>query len=120
MLWRRSRKGTVLDVFAFGLEDAGMHTGMRENFAQKRQFQPELGFKSEARFLWCVFPDQPPLGLFFTPARKSKFSDAGFVEVAEAFGNHAVVLLLGGLREREIEALFVREGDGNTAVLRRV
>jgi hypothetical protein len=36
----------------------------------------------------------------FVAIFEREFSDAGFVELAEAFGDHAVVLFLGGACER--------------------
>ena len=65
--------------------------------------------------VWVEF-----LCLIFASVGESEFSDARFVEVAETFCNHAVVLLLGGLGEREVEALLMGEGEGDAAVLRRV
>jgi hypothetical protein len=38
-----------------------------------------------------------------------ELGDAGFVEVAEVFGDHAVVLFLRGAREWQIEAEVARE-----------
>jgi hypothetical protein len=60
------------------------------------------------------------LCLIFASVGESEFSDARFVEVAETFCNHAVVLLLGGFGKREIEALLVGEGESDAAVLSRV
>ena len=40
----------------------------------------------------------------FRSLAKRKLCDAGFIEFAEAGGHHAVVLLLGGVRERQNEA----------------
>ena len=37
---------------------------------------------------------------WFVPVFEGELGDAGFVEIAEAFGDHAIVLLLGGARER--------------------
>jgi hypothetical protein len=39
---------------------------------------------------------------------EGELGDAGFVEVAETFGDHAVVLFLGGAGERQIEAEVAR------------
>jgi hypothetical protein len=45
-----------------------------------------------------------------------EFGDAGLVEVAAAFGDHAVVLFLCGAREWQIEAKTSREFDRDPAV----
>ena len=45
-----------------------------------------------------------------------ELGDAGFVELAEAFGDHAIVLFLGGARERQIEAEVAREIERDPAV----
>ena len=45
----------------------------------------------------------------FAAIVKREFGDAGFVEVAETFGDHAVVLFLGGARERQIETEVARQ-----------
>ena len=45
-----------------------------------------------------------------------ELGDAGFVEVAETFGDHAVVLFLGGARERQIETEIARELENDPAV----
>ena len=49
-----------------------------------------------------------------------ELGDAGFVEIAEAFGGHAVVLFLRGLRERQVEAEIAREFERDPAVFRGV
>ena len=46
-----------------------------------------------------------------------ELGDAGFVEVAEVFGDHAVVLCLCGAREWQIEAEIARELECDPAVL---
>ena len=53
----------------------------------------------------------------FVAIFEGELGDAGFVEIAEAFGDHAVVLFLGRARERQIEANAAREREGNAAVL---
>ena len=45
-----------------------------------------------------------------------ELGDAGFVEFAEAFGDHAVVLFLCGAGEWQIEAESAREFESNPAV----
>ena len=50
------------------------------------------------------------------PIFEGEFGDAGFVEVAEAFGDHAVVLVFGCARERQIETEFAREFERDPAV----
>ena len=52
----------------------------------------------------------------FVAVFEGELGDAGFVEVAEAFGDHAVVLFLCGARERQIEAEIAREFEGDPAV----
>jgi hypothetical protein len=48
---------------------------------------------------------------------KSKLCDAGFVELAKASFNHAIVLRLGGLRERQEKARSAAEAKSDTGVL---
>jgi len=43
----------------------------------------------------------------FVAIFKRELGDAGFVEFAEAFGNHSIVLFLCGAGERQIEARHV-------------
>ena len=57
---------------------------------------------------------------FLASAGECELCDAGFVEVAESFSNHAVELLLGSLSQREIEAIFMGEGKRDATVLRSV
>jgi hypothetical protein len=45
-----------------------------------------------------------------------ELGDAGFVEISEAFGDHAVVLFFCTARQRQIETQIVREFEGNAAV----
>ena len=56
----------------------------------------------------------------FVAIFERELGDAGFVEVAEAFGDHAVVLFLGCTRERQIETEIVREFERDSAVFRRM
>src|SRR5439155_23469804 len=51
---------------------------------------------------------------------EGEFGDSRFVELAQTFGDHAVVLFLGRARERQIEAGAVRELKRDSTVLRRV
>ena len=44
----------------------------------------------------------------FMAVFERKLGDAGLVELAEAFRDHAVVLFLRGLRERQVEAKAAR------------
>ena len=44
----------------------------------------------------------------FVAVFEGEFGDAGLVELAEAFRDHAVVLFLRGLRERQVEAKAAR------------
>ena len=76
----------------------------------KRRLQGDVEGKAWVRFL-C---------LFFASAGESECSDTGLVEVAETFGNHAVVLFLGSLGKRKVEALLMGERERDAAVLRRV
>ena len=52
----------------------------------------------------------------FAAIFERKLGDAGFVELAEAFGDHAVVLFLRGARERQIETEIAREFERDAAV----
>ena len=45
----------------------------------------------------------------FAAIFERKLGDAGFVELAKTFADHALVLFLRGARERQIEAEFVRQ-----------
>ena len=47
----------------------------------------------------------------FVAVFEREFGDAGFVELAEAFGDHAGVLFLCGARERQIETEIARIRD---------
>ena len=47
---------------------------------------------------------------------EGELGDAGFVEIAEAFDYHAVVLFLCGSRERRIETELAREFESDPAV----
>ena len=49
-----------------------------------------------------------PAGMFVAVFER-ELGDAGFVEIPEAFGDHVVVLFLGGARERQVEAEAARE-----------
>ena len=49
-----------------------------------------------------------PIAGVFAAIFEGEFGDAGFVELAEAFDDHAVVLFLCGARERQIEAEVAR------------
>jgi len=52
----------------------------------------------------------------FVAIFEGELGDAGFVEIAEAFGGHAVVLFLRRSRERQIETKGARERESNSAV----
>ena len=47
---------------------------------------------------------------------EGEFGDAGFVEIAEVFGDHAVVLFLRGQREWQVETEIAREFERDPAV----
>ena len=48
---------------------------------------------------------------------EDELGDAGFVEVAEPFGDHAVVLALGCACERQIETEIAREFERDPLIL---
>jgi hypothetical protein len=48
----------------------------------------------------------------FVAIFERELGDAGFVEVAVAFGDHAIVLFLGRACERQIEIVFARARVG--------
>jgi len=52
----------------------------------------------------------------FVALFECEFGDTGFVELAEAFGDHAVVLLFCSARESEIEPETARELERDPAV----
>ena len=52
----------------------------------------------------------------FVAILERELRDAGFVEVAEAFRNHVVVLVLSSARERQIETEVAREFERDSAV----
>ena len=52
----------------------------------------------------------------FVAIFEGELGDAGFVEIAEGFGHHPVVLFLCGAREWQIETQIVCEFEGNAAV----
>ncbi len=54
----------------------------------------------------------------FVAILERELGDAGFVEISEAFGDHAVVLFFCTARQRQIETQIVREFEGNAAVFR--
>ena len=47
---------------------------------------------------------------------EGELGDAGFIELAEAFLDHAVVLFLGSVRERQIKTKLARECERDPAV----
>ena len=53
--------------------------------------------------------DSDAIAGMFVAIFEGEFGDAGLVEFAEAFGDHAVVLFLCRLRERQIETEIARE-----------
>ena len=52
----------------------------------------------------------------FVATFEGQFGDARFVEFAETFRDHAVVLFLGGARERQIETDFLRQLERDAAI----
>ena len=57
--------------------------------------------------LWSRNDSHAIAGMFVAVFER-ELGDAGFVEFAEVFGDHAVVLFLCGARERYIEAEIAR------------
>jgi hypothetical protein len=58
--------------------------------------------------LWSRNDSHAVAGMFVT-IFEGELGDAGFVEFAEAFGDHAVVLFLRRARERQVEAEIARK-----------
>ena len=56
----------------------------------------------------------------FVAVFECELGDSGLVEVAESIGNHAVVLVLCGARQRQVETQIAREFERDPAVLRGV
>jgi len=54
----------------------------------------------------------------FVVVFERELGDAGFVEFAEVFGDHAVVLFLCGARERQIEAQICARARARTVRFR--
>ena len=50
------------------------------------------------------------------PVLKRQLGDSGFIQFAQSFRDHRVVLLLGGARQRKIEAKLVRQIERDAAV----
>ena len=61
--------------------------------------------------------DSDAIAGMFVAVFERELSDAGFVEVAEAFGDHPVVLFLCGLREWQVEAEISGELQRDAAIL---
>ena len=73
-----------------------IHTEKRERARcfKKRLYNPRGGCVSHR-------PEASPvMARMFVPIFEREFGDAGFVEFAQAFGDHPVVLFLGLARER--------------------
>jgi hypothetical protein len=90
----------------------------RDDIANPFVLGEYLRFAQTEEFLnprqWLVMIPTP--FSFPASAGEGEFGDAGFVEVAKSFRNHAVELVLGGFGEWEVEAFFMGEGERDAAV----
>jgi hypothetical protein len=68
-----------------------------------------------ARFRSQITTSHVIAGMFMA-VFKGELGDAGFVEVADVFLDHTVVLFLGGACERQIESEIAREFESDPAV----
>ena len=69
--------------------------------------------------LWLRSSSNPIAGMFVT-IFEGELGDAGFIKIAQSFGDHPIVLFLGGAGERQLKSEFAREIQCDTAVFHSV
>src|SRR5438094_6100110 len=73
--------------------------------------------KDKPRMRYCELTDHVSLLLALVPSLERELGDAGLIEFAQAFFDHAVILLLGGRGEWQIEPFLFGQIECDAGVL---